>query len=250
VAFSCERRGFCPSCGARRMVETAALLVDSILPQQPARQWVLSLPFALRYLLATRPEVTTHVLGYRAISGHLIRQAGLTRRGRKSPRAPTSPCTPASPRRHHTRDLRAGRLHGPSRCTGAQAPRPPDAIPRRVRHRHRQIGRIADLHGRRSAPSIRPTPRPRATRALAADLKHPTAAGSGSARIVTRDLPSAARLQLVSTGSDANIGPLVSSIRSSTSRIPRSGLLPVRRIASRLALRLRVDVQAVPWWNA
>jgi hypothetical protein len=27
VAFSCKRRGFCPSCGARRMVESAALLV-------------------------------------------------------------------------------------------------------------------------------------------------------------------------------------------------------------------------------
>lgn len=81
VAFSCKRRGFCPSCGARRMVETAALLVDEILPRQPIRQWVLSLPFALRYLLATRPEVVTQVLGivYRAISGHLIRKAGLTR---------------------------------------------------------------------------------------------------------------------------------------------------------------------------
>src|SRR5690606_22886795 len=73
VAFSCKRRGFCPSCGARRMVETAALLVDQVLPRQPIRQWVLSLPFALRYLLATRPEVVTQVLGivYRAISGHL-----------------------------------------------------------------------------------------------------------------------------------------------------------------------------------
>jgi hypothetical protein len=81
VAFSCKRRGFCPSCGARRMAETAALLVDDILPRQPVRQWVLSLPFALRYLLATRPEVVTQVLGivYRAISGHLIRKAGLTR---------------------------------------------------------------------------------------------------------------------------------------------------------------------------
>jgi len=40
-----------------------------------------SLPFALRYLLATRPEVVTQVLGivYRAISAHLIRKAGLTR---------------------------------------------------------------------------------------------------------------------------------------------------------------------------
>ena len=81
VAFSCKRRGFCPSCGARRMAETAALLVDEVLPRQPVRQWVLSLPFALRYLLATRPEVITQVLGivYRAISGHLIRKAGLTR---------------------------------------------------------------------------------------------------------------------------------------------------------------------------
>jgi len=52
VAFSCKRRGFCPSCGARRMAETAALLVDKVLPQQPVRQWVLSLTFALRYLLA------------------------------------------------------------------------------------------------------------------------------------------------------------------------------------------------------
>ncbi len=32
VAFSCKRRGFCPSCGARRMAESAALLVDEVLP--------------------------------------------------------------------------------------------------------------------------------------------------------------------------------------------------------------------------
>jgi ribosomal protein S27E len=31
VAFSCKRRGFCPSCGARRMAESAALLVDLVL---------------------------------------------------------------------------------------------------------------------------------------------------------------------------------------------------------------------------
>ncbi|WP_249542844.1 transposase zinc-binding domain-containing protein, partial [Escherichia coli] len=34
VAFSCKRRGFCPSCGARRMAESAALLVDEVLPEQ------------------------------------------------------------------------------------------------------------------------------------------------------------------------------------------------------------------------
>ena len=38
VAFSCKRRGFCPSCGARRMVESAALLVADVLPEVPIRQ--------------------------------------------------------------------------------------------------------------------------------------------------------------------------------------------------------------------
>ncbi|WP_212794090.1 transposase zinc-binding domain-containing protein, partial [Acinetobacter baumannii] len=47
VAFSCKRRGFCPSCGARRMVESAALLVDEVFPAEPIRQWVLSFPFQL-----------------------------------------------------------------------------------------------------------------------------------------------------------------------------------------------------------
>ena len=42
VAFSCKRRGFCPSCGARRIAEGAALLIDEVLPRQPMRQWVLS----------------------------------------------------------------------------------------------------------------------------------------------------------------------------------------------------------------
>ena len=31
LAFSCKRRGFCPSCGARRMSRTAAHLVDHAL---------------------------------------------------------------------------------------------------------------------------------------------------------------------------------------------------------------------------
>ena len=45
------------------------------------RLWVLSLPFALRFLLATRPEVLTQVRGivYRAISRHIVRRAGFSR---------------------------------------------------------------------------------------------------------------------------------------------------------------------------
>ena len=55
VAFSCKKRGFRPSFCARRMAETAALLADEVLPKRPLRQWVLSLPHALRFLLATNP---------------------------------------------------------------------------------------------------------------------------------------------------------------------------------------------------
>ncbi len=54
VAFSCKRRGFCPSCGARHMVESAALLVDQVLPEQSMRQWVLSFPYPLRFMFAGR----------------------------------------------------------------------------------------------------------------------------------------------------------------------------------------------------
>jgi hypothetical protein len=35
----------------RRMTEYAARLVDEVLPRVPVRQWVLSLPYRLRYLL-------------------------------------------------------------------------------------------------------------------------------------------------------------------------------------------------------
>src|SRR5881409_3586214 len=52
VAFSFKRRGFCPSCGGRRMAAQAAHLVDAVLPRVAVRQWVLSLPHRLRYLLA------------------------------------------------------------------------------------------------------------------------------------------------------------------------------------------------------
>ena len=81
VAFSCKKRGFCPSCGARRMADSAALLVDEILPHQPMRQWVLSVPFPLRFLFASNPQVMTRVLGivHRAIATHLTHKAGLTK---------------------------------------------------------------------------------------------------------------------------------------------------------------------------
>jgi len=80
VAFSCKRRGFCPSCGARRMAESAALLVDEVLPAVPMRQWVLSFPFPLRFLFASRPKIMGKVLAivYRVLATHLIHKAGFT----------------------------------------------------------------------------------------------------------------------------------------------------------------------------
>jgi hypothetical protein len=36
---SCKGRGVCPSCNTRRMAETAAHLVDHVLPRLPVRQW-------------------------------------------------------------------------------------------------------------------------------------------------------------------------------------------------------------------
>jgi ribosomal protein S27E len=81
VVFSCKKRGFCPSCGARRMADSAALLVDEVLPHQPMRQWVLSVPFLLRFLFASQPAVMGKVLGivYRSIATHLTRKAGYTK---------------------------------------------------------------------------------------------------------------------------------------------------------------------------
>ena len=86
VAFSCKRRGFCPSCGARRMAESAALLVDEVFPEQPVRQWVLSFPFQLRFLFASRPETMSRVLGivYRCIATQRIKQVGFSRKNART----------------------------------------------------------------------------------------------------------------------------------------------------------------------
>jgi hypothetical protein len=62
VAFSCKRRGFCPSCGGRRMADTAAHLVDRVLPEAPIRQWVLTLPYPLRYRCAYDSRLASEVI--------------------------------------------------------------------------------------------------------------------------------------------------------------------------------------------
>ena len=77
VAFSCKRRGFCPSCVGRRMSDVAAHLVDEVLPKEPIRQWVCSLPWSLRYAMAYDRRLCADVLGafIRALTRSLRRRA-------------------------------------------------------------------------------------------------------------------------------------------------------------------------------
>ena len=102
VAFSCNRRGLlrascpppcgpafgcskiapgdfdCPSCGARRMIETSAHLVDHVFPEVPIRQRVLSFPRPLRLLFASNPDALSRCLAVtvRAIQTDLTRRTG------------------------------------------------------------------------------------------------------------------------------------------------------------------------------
>ncbi len=67
VAFSCKRRGFCPSCGSRRMTETAARLVEHVIPRVPVRQWVFRvLPASVRVTGKSNPYAVTS----RTIAAH------------------------------------------------------------------------------------------------------------------------------------------------------------------------------------
>ncbi|MCK6570649.1 hypothetical protein L6V77_05980 [Myxococcota bacterium] len=70
---SCKDRGFCPSCLCRRMCDTAAHLVDCVLPDVPVRQWVLSLPPRLRMLCAITaqgPQARNQPPRPRSLSNH------------------------------------------------------------------------------------------------------------------------------------------------------------------------------------
>jgi len=54
------------------MSQTAVHLVDHVIPHVPVRQWVLSLPFPLRLLLAAQPDLVAPVLQvvHRVIARH------------------------------------------------------------------------------------------------------------------------------------------------------------------------------------
>jgi len=62
VPFTCKGRGFCPSCGGRRMADRAARWVDTLLPRVAVRQVVVTVPWPRRWLLARKPDLSRGVL--------------------------------------------------------------------------------------------------------------------------------------------------------------------------------------------
>jgi hypothetical protein len=82
VPLSCKTRGLCPSCGGRRMMALTRHVLDATLPHVPVRQWVLSLPHALRYRVAYDQTLCTAI--HRVLAGalrkrlrHLARNQGM-----------------------------------------------------------------------------------------------------------------------------------------------------------------------------
>src|SRR2546425_11510403 len=77
LPLSCKGRSVCPSCCGRRMSDTAAHLVARVFPRVPVRQWVLSLPYALRYRLAYDARMVSDVLSIftKTVFGSLIRRS-------------------------------------------------------------------------------------------------------------------------------------------------------------------------------
>jgi len=75
VAFSCKGRGWCPSCAAKRALETSTHLGE-VLPQVGYRQWTLTLPRALRWMVARKPGLV------RAVERRLVRAVWRWQRAR------------------------------------------------------------------------------------------------------------------------------------------------------------------------
>ena len=111
LAFSCKRRGFCPSSAARRMAQTAAHLVDHVIPHVPVRQWVLSLPIPL--LADSRAARVGHAGA-----------AGSAARGHEASAGPRRAQARRKPgRRRHADSSGSGPPPGMYRCGADGAPR-------------------------------------------------------------------------------------------------------------------------------
>ena len=71
VAFSCRGRGFCPSCLGKRQAIATEFLMEKVLGGLPVRQFVLSFPFELRFLMARDSKLMGLVLAI--VNRHITR---------------------------------------------------------------------------------------------------------------------------------------------------------------------------------
>src|SRR5205807_7902512 len=77
LAFRWKRRGLCPACAGPRMAQTAAHLVECVIPWVPTRQWVVSVPIPLRYWMAASQDLTAkvHTIIRTTIGQYYVNQA-------------------------------------------------------------------------------------------------------------------------------------------------------------------------------
>ena len=62
VAFSCKCRGFCPSCGARRMIETSAHLIDHVIPPvRPTVKGIVIVTYGAEPAKAIKPSASVPI---------------------------------------------------------------------------------------------------------------------------------------------------------------------------------------------
>jgi hypothetical protein len=96
VAFSCATR-ICPSCCGRRMAQAGAHLIDNVLPDAPLRQWVFTVPFPLRMLLAKDAALLSSVI--RILVGVLERSYSMRAQqlGITNPKTGSRPIESCSP---------------------------------------------------------------------------------------------------------------------------------------------------------
>jgi len=74
VAFSCKSRsGLCGSCAARRMLDVVTHLCEHVIPEVPVRQWVITVPAPVRYLIAYDAELLARITSIfvHAVFSHL-----------------------------------------------------------------------------------------------------------------------------------------------------------------------------------
>jgi len=75
IAFWCKSRGWCPSCAAKRAHKASAHLLE-VLPEVGYRQWTLSLPRALNFLVVKEVKLL------RRVERELVRAIGRWQRRR------------------------------------------------------------------------------------------------------------------------------------------------------------------------